>query len=59
MVAVLSAMIHISVPVFGLRANLAQFFPAVAADLLSFHDVVGDGAAAAVLGRAPFEVNAR
>lgn len=57
-VAILPAMIHIGVPVFGLWADLSQFLPAVSANLLALQDVVSDGAASIVLGNPPFEVDA-
>lgn len=56
-IAVLSAMIHISVPVFSLRANFAQFLPAVSANLLALQDVVSDRGTSVVFRRPPFELN--
>lgn len=57
-VAVLSAMIHIGISVFRLRANLAKFLPAVSANLLALQDVVGDRTASIIFGTPPFEINA-
>lgn len=57
-VAVLSAMIHIGISVFRLRANLAKFLPAVPADLLALQDVAGDRTASVIFGTPPFEINA-
>lgn len=57
-VAVLSAVIHISVPVFRLWANLAKFLPAVSANLLALQDIVCDGGASIIFGSPPFEINA-
>lgn len=57
-VAILSAMIHIRVPVLRLWANLAQFLPAVSANLLALQDVVCNRGASVVFGGPPFEVDA-
>lgn len=56
-VAVLSAMIHISVPVFRLWTNLVKFLPAVSANLLPLQDIVSDRGAAIIFGRSPFELD--
>lgn len=53
-VAILSAMIHICIPVFGLWAYVAKFLPAVSANLLALQDVACDRTASIIFGSPPF-----